>query len=119
MKNIFAGLGALASCSQILCIFCCVVPTATGILALLTSFGLVGANSHFLGDLSLMFHPYREAILIVSVCLIALSWGLHFYMKKQEASSCGCSIKAKKTPIFLSAATFLLVINIGVMAVSH
>lgn len=84
MKDIVASMAVLTSFSQFLCIFCCVVPAATGILALLSVFGFTGANGMILGDLSMALHPYRGLIMTVSVCLISLSWTLHFYGKIQE-----------------------------------
>lgn len=118
MKNILASTAVLTSFSQFLCLFCCVVPTATGIIAILASVGLVGSSgSHILGDLSQAFHPWRETIFITSISLISLSWGLWFLKWKQshqhEATegSCGCKAKTKK-PIFLMVATALLIFNV-------
>ena len=119
MKNIFASAAVLASFSQFLCIFCCVVPTATGILALLSVFGVASANSMILGDISMMLHPYQSTIMMVSVCLISLSWALYFFAKKQEKSSCGCDQKNKKKPVFLMIATVLLAVNIGSTTFLH
>ena len=65
MKNTFASVAILASFSQFLCIFCCVIPTATGVLALLSVFGIAGANSMILGDVSMMLHPYQNIIMTV------------------------------------------------------
>lgn len=119
MKNIFASMAVLTSFSQFLCIFCCVVPTATGILALLSVFGVAGANSLILGDLSMALHPYRGIIMTVSICLISLSWFMYFYAKKQEESPCGCASKHKRKPIFLMIATVLLLVNLGSMPFMH
>ncbi|MGB1077453.1 MAG: hypothetical protein ACPG05_04025 [Bdellovibrionales bacterium] len=120
MKNIIASTAVLTSFSQFLCLFCCVVPTATGIIAILTSVGLVSSSgSTFLGDLSQVLHPWRETILITSISLISLSWGLWFLKWKQQSSShhgseeggCGCKAKTKK-PTFLMVATALLAFNV-------
>lgn len=119
MKNTFASVAILASFSQFLCIFCCVVPTATGILALLSVFGVAGSNSMILGDLSMMLHPYQHAIMAVSLCLISMSWFLYFVTKKQENTSCGCAAKHKKKPFFLIIATVLLTVNIGTTSFLH
>ena len=119
MKNIFASLAVLTSVSQFLCIFCCVVPTATGILALLSVFGFAGSNSMLLGDLSVMLHTHRGIIMTVSIFLISLSWLSYFYAKKKGEVSCGCTIKHKKKPVFLMIATVLLAINLGAMPFLH
>lgn len=119
MKNIFASMAVLTSFSQFLCIFCCVVPTATGILALLSTFGLVGANSMFLGDLSLMLHPYRGMIMGISLFLISLSWALYFYVKNKEKASCGCASQKQKKPVFLIGATLLLTLNMLAILFLH
>lgn len=119
MKDIVASMAVLTSFSQFLCIFCCVVPAATGILALLSVFGFAGANGMILGDLSMALHPYRGLIMTVSVCLISLSWTLHFYGKNMKKASCGCASKHKKKPIFLTVATILLAVNISSMPFLH
>jgi lysylphosphatidylglycerol synthetase-like protein (DUF2156 family) len=119
MKNIVASMAVLTSLSQFLCIFCCVLPTATGILALLSVFGVAGSNSFILGDLSTALHPYRGIIMTVSICLISLSWFMYFYAKKQEKASCGCTSKHKRRPIFLMVATLLLVVNLGSIPFIH
>jgi len=119
MKNIFASMAVLTSFSQFLCIFCCIVPTATGIITLLSVFGLAGANSMFLGDLSLALHPYRKAIMAASICLISLSWVLWFLTKNKQKIACGCDTKPKKKPVFLMIATALLVVNLGTMPFLH
>ena len=119
MKNIVASVAVLASFSQFLCIFCCVVPPATGILALLSVFGVASTNSMILGDLSVALHPYQSIIMTVSICLISLSWLVYFFTKKQEKSSCGCTSKHRKKPIFLAIATVLLVVNISAAPFLH
>ena len=118
MKNILASTAVLTSFSQFLCLFCCVIPTATGLIAILASIGLVGSSgSDFLGDISQAFHPWRDAIFITSISLISLSWGLWFLKWKQAhhhkdtQGSCGCKAKTKK-PIFLMVATALLIFNV-------
>jgi len=119
MKNIFASMAVLTSLSQFLCLFCCVLPTATGILALISMFGFAGANSMILGDLSAMMHPHRATIMMVSISLICLSWITWYISKNKEKTSCGCHAKAKKKPIFLMIATILLVVNISAMPFLH
>ena len=119
MKNIFARMAVLTSFGQFLCIFCCIVPTATAILALLSTLGLAGANSMFLGDLSLMLHPYRGVIMGVSLFLISLSWALYFYVKKKEKMSCECASKKQKKPVFLIGATLLLTLNMLAIPFLH
>lgn len=119
MKNIFASIAVLTSFSQFLCIFCCVIPTATGVLAILSTFGLAGANMSFLGDLSIYLHPYRGTIMIVSLSLISLSWTSWFLTKNKENTDCGCHAKSRKKPIFLMIASVLLVVNLGAMPFLH
>lgn len=110
MRNIIASIAALSSASQFLCIFCCVVPTATGVIAILASLGLAGADTNFfLSDLSMKMHPWQPAILAVSITLIAFSWSMWFYNRKKAHSDCGC--KKVKRPVFLPFATLLIAFN--------
>jgi len=120
MKKILASIAVLASFSQFLCLFCCVVPTATGLIAILASIGLVGSSGgNIFGDISQVFHPWQKPILMTSLSLISMSWGLWFLKWKQQQThqhtmaegSCGCKAKTKK-PIFLMVATSLLIFNI-------
>lgn len=109
MKNIIASVAALSSASQFLCIFCCVVPTATGVIAVLASLGLAGAETNFfLSDLSIKLHPWQPAILGISLSLIAFSWSMWFYNNKKVTSECGCKVKRS---FFLPFATLLIGFN--------
>lgn len=124
MKNILAGFAVLASVSQFACLFCCIVPTATGILALLVTLGLTGANGlPMLGDIATAFHPWRETILITALTMISLSWGMWLYNRRPKEScetTCGsCEVKAAKRPYFLMAATALLIFNIASVELLH
>ncbi|MEM9469143.1 MAG: hypothetical protein AAF988_03185 [Pseudomonadota bacterium] len=119
MKNFFASVAVLTSLTQFLCIFCCVVPAATGLIAMLSLVGISSSENTILSDLSHMLHPYETTIIIVSFVLISLSWIMHFVLRKQENISCECSSKDNKKPIFLIIATGLLGVNIGVMTFLH
>ncbi len=113
MKNITAALAVIASLSQYLCIFCCVVPAVAGLASLLTMIGFDGESSHFLGDVARIFHPWRGIILGSSLALISLSWGLWYYNHRQSLSPCGCTGKGAKKPYFLIAATVILAFNLA------
>ena len=120
MKNILASAAVFSSIGPFLCLFCCVLPTATGIIAVLTTFGLTGANAMMLGDLSHALHPWRWHIMGFSVVLISLSWAiwLYTYKKAKNTTSCECHDKPKR-PIFLSVATLLLIFNLVVVQFMH
>ncbi|MCD8496784.1 MAG: hypothetical protein LRZ85_01075 [Alphaproteobacteria bacterium] len=125
MKNFLASAAVLASASQFLCLFCCIVPTATGILALLATLGLTGTNAPMLGDIATAFHPWRMPILGTAVVLISFSWGMWFYNKRRKQKSCEeevctpCNTKAAKYPVFLMIATGLLVFNFITVELLH
>ncbi|MBN8521672.1 MAG: hypothetical protein J0L77_07245 [Alphaproteobacteria bacterium] len=112
MKNIVAGFAVLASFSQYLCIFCCVVPAVAGLAGLLTLVGFDGESGHFLSRISGIFHPWRIEIMSISFVLLTLSWGLWFYARKAQTSACGCQTKGGKKPFFLIAASAILVFNL-------
>ena len=119
MRNWFASAAVLTSFSQVLCLFCCIVPTATGILAIFTTLGLTSSNLSILRDLSIALHPYKNQILMVSLSLISTSWGLWFYSKTKIG--CGCSRRDQraKKPIFLIIASALLAFNLMAMILWH
>lgn len=124
MKNILAGAAVLASASQFACLFCCIVPTAAGVISLLAALGLTGANGlPMLGDIATAFHPWQKTILYTALCLISLSWALWFYnnrpKKMADGIACECSAKAAKRPYFLMAATALLAFNLITVELLH
>ena len=110
MKNWFASAAVVTSCSQFLCFFCCVVPTATGLIALLAAIGLTGSQFNFVSDLSLWLHPYRTYIIVGSIILISISWLIWYYTQKKPEGDCGCHVKKK--PVFLIIASLLLGFNL-------
>ena len=129
MKNILASFAVVASFSQFACLFCCIVPTAAGVISLLAAVGLTGANGlPMLGDIATAFHPWRMPVLITALVMISLSWGLFAYnylqSRKQKMAmagniSCACSEKPVKRPYFLMAATALLIFNLVSVELLH
>lgn len=119
MKKILASAAVVASASQFLCLLCCIVPTATGLLALVATLGLAGSDTFMLGDLAKAFHPWRPTIMVTAIALISFSWGLWFYNSRRPKIACGCDTKASKRPIFLMVATGLLVFNFITMELLH
>lgn len=113
MKNVLAGLAVVASISQYLCIFCCVVPAIAGLAGLFAAFGMAGQDTFILGDIARVVHPWRTEIMVTSVVLISISWSLWFYNRRLAAQKieCGCAKSANKMPVFLMIASFILVFN--------
>ena len=128
MKHVIASFAVLTSASQFLCLFCCIVPTATGILAILTSFGVGFGNSLLLGDIARTIHPWQPYILGGSITLISISWSIWFYGQKRshklasaDGSACGCHSNShiQRKPIFLIVATGLLTFNLVYSQMLH
>lgn len=120
-KTIYASIIA----SQVMHLFCCVLPTLLGVMSVVTGVGMVAALPGFLENAHHLMHDYELPMLVTSGLALLFGWLLYAYSLKfncvKDGGCCHdpCEPKKDKTRLFMGVATALFVVNMGVYLIAH
>lgn len=107
--------------SEIMHIFCCVLPTLFSLMSLLAGIGIISTMPGFVNYMHDVIHSYEVPIISASGVLLSLGWILYLYAKKlncsEENTNCchePCTPKKYRTKIIMIIATVLFAINVSI-----
>lgn len=105
--------------SEIMHIFCCVLPTLFSFMSLLAGIGIISTMPGFVSYMHNAIHNHEIQIISASGLILSLGWVLYLYAKKlncsEESKNCchePCAPKKDRTKIVMIIATVLFTINV-------
>lgn len=117
-------VGWVALLSALSHIFCCGLPMLMGILSLLAGFGTFSTLFPGFDALHARFQDYEPLLIVFSVLMLMLGWGMQFYAARHDCHDTGChhppcAPKKHNATLLLWAATGIFVLNTGLLLFVH
>ncbi len=104
--------------SEISHIFCCGLPMVFSLMSLLSGLGLVATTMPVgLASLHEVLHVYEIPMIVGSVVILIMGWGLHYIAWRMDCHNTGCvhepcGPKKKRSGKVLMIATGLFLLNV-------
>lgn len=116
-------LGAVVL-SEMMHIFCCVLPILFSVFSLIAGLGVIGAMPQIFTDMHEMIHGYEKPMIITSGIILVLGWILYSISRRLDCHDTGCAHgscepKKDKAHTILKVATVLFVINVSIYMTLH
>lgn len=111
--------------SEISHVFCCGLPMVFSIISLMSGVGLVVTMPAGLAFLHEALHDYEIPMIITSLVILLMGWGLHYISYRIDCRSTGCvhepcGPKKKSSAKLLIIATSLFILNVtGYILLHH
>lgn len=105
-------------------VFCCGIPLALGILSLIAGLGTFSAVFPGLDAAHAALRDVEIPMLLFSLSMVMLGWGLQFHASKVDCHDTGCehppcNPRKTRTTRLLWLATFLFFANFAMLVFAH